>query len=279
MKIVLCNEVLHEMEFAAQCDYAAALGYDGLEIAPFTLGDLPHFLSAGERTRIRRDAADAGIQITGLHYLLLTPPGLSINSPDPSVRERTVEVIRRLIGLCADLGGHILVHGSPAQRQVPDADDLVAAWGRARGVFAEIAKDAESAQVTYCIEPLPRQQTNFINTVAEAAQLVRAICSPAVKTMIDAGSAATAEGLPLPAVLDRWMPTGLIAHIHVNDPNRRGPGQGGIPFAPFFATLERHRYEGMVAVEPFDYVPSGPGCAARAIGYIRGILEALPRGA
>jgi hypothetical protein len=30
-----------------------------------------------------------------------------------------------------------------------------------------------------------------------------------------------------------------------------------------------------VAVEPFDYVPDGPAAAARAIGYIKGILEAL----
>jgi len=275
MKIALCNEMLREMDFAAQCDYAAALGYDGLEIAPFTLGELPHFLSVEERARIRRAAADAGIQITGLHYLLLTPPGLSINSSSHAVRERTVDVMRRLIGLCADLGGRILVHGSPAQRQVPDAEDLVAAWGRARETFAEIARDAESAQVTYCIEPLPRQKTNFINTVAEAVQLVQAVCSPAVKIMIDASAVAATESLPLHSVLGRWMPTGLIAHIHVNDPNQRAPGQGEVRFAPFFAALRRQRYPGVVAVEPFDYVPNGPAAAARAIGYIRGILETL----
>jgi D-psicose/D-tagatose/L-ribulose 3-epimerase len=41
--------------------------------------------------------------------------------------------------------------------------------------------------------------------------------------------------------------------------------------------LVRHGYAGDIAVEPFDYVPDGPGAAARAIGYIRGILEALQR--
>jgi sugar phosphate isomerase/epimerase len=67
----------------------------------------------------------------------------------------------------------------------------------------------------------------------------------------------------------------VIAHVQVNDRNRRGPGQGEQRFAPLFASLRKHGYLGDVAVEPFDYVPDGPGAAARAIGYIKGILEAL----
>jgi sugar phosphate isomerase/epimerase len=43
------------------------------------------------------------------------------------------------------------------------------------------------------------------------------------------------------------------------------------------AALRRSGYEGAVSVEPFRYEPDGPTCAARAIGYLRGILAALPR--
>jgi sugar phosphate isomerase/epimerase len=68
---------------------------------------------------------------------------------------------------------------------------------------------------------------------------------------------------------------GVIAHVQVNDRNRRGPGQGEQKFAPLFKALLRHGYGGDVAVESFDYVPDGPGAAARAIGYLRGVLEAL----
>ncbi len=46
-------------------------------------------------------------------------------------------------------------------------------------------------------------------------------------------------------------------------------------YAPLLRALVRHGYAGDIAVEPFDYVPDGPGAAARAIGYIKGILEAL----
>jgi len=277
MKIALCNEVLRTLEFPAQCAYAAALGYDGLELAPFTLDAVdPHLLGAEARARVRRAAADAGIAITGLHYLLAAPAGLSITSADAVVRARTVDVMRRMIALCADLGGTVLVHGSPGQRQLAPADGRGACWGRARDCFAAVATEAEAVGVTYCIEPLSRPQTNFINTVAEAVELVEAIGSRAVRTMIDASSAGATEAMPVADLIARWLPTGLIGHIHVNDVNRRGPGQGANRFAPLFAALIRNGYAGVVGVEPFDYVPDGPGSAARAIGYIRGILEALP---
>jgi len=58
--------------------------------------------------------------------------------------------------------------------------------------------------------------------------------------------------------------------------NRRGPGQGEQKFAPLFAALRRHRYDGDVAVEPSTTFRR-PGAAARAIGYVRGVLEALDK--
>jgi len=105
--------------------------------------------------------------------------------------------------------------------------------------------------------------------------MVEEIGSSSIKTMIDCSSAGRMEKEPLNALVDRWLPKGVIAHVQVNDRNRRGPGQGEQRFAPLFASLKKNGYPGDVAVEPFDYVPDGPGAAARAIGYIKGILEAL----
>jgi sugar phosphate isomerase/epimerase len=274
--LALCNEVLRELPFGEQCAYAAALGYDALEVAPFTLGDEPHRLSAAARTAVRRAAADAGLAIVGLHWLLVTPRGLSLTTPDASVRARTVEVMRGLIGLCADLGGRVMVHGSPAQRSVAAGDDPAAARARARDVFASLSAEIEAAGITYCIEPLARRETNFINTVAEAARLATDVGSPSIRTMIDTSAAVVAEAESVAALVDRWMPTGMIAHVQVNDRNGRGPGQGDDRFAPLFAALTRHRYAGTVSVEPFDYHPDGRAAAAHAIGYLRGLLETQP---
>jgi len=178
------------------------------------------------------------------------------------------------VGLCAELGGGVLVHGSPRQRQIAPGETHAIALARLQDAMAQVALTAARVGVTYCIEPLSPRETALINTVAEAADLVRAIDHPNLRTMIDCSAAGLTETYSVPALLERWLPTGLIAHIQVNDPNRRGPGQGGMKFAPILAALRRHHYSGVIAVEPFDYVPDGPGAAAFSAGYLRGLLEA-----
>jgi len=275
MRIALCNEVIAPMPFPKQCAYAAKLGYDGLEIAPYTMSDEPHRLGAAQLAAARAAAADAGVAITGLHWLLLKPAGLSISTKDEQIRKRTIDVMLALVDQCAELGGRYLVHGSPQQRRVDAGDTREAARARALESFRAVAERAEKAGVIYCIEPLASDQTPLINTLEEAAAMVQAIGSRSVRSMLDCSAAGRMETAPLPALVDTWVPRGMIAHVQVNDRNRRGPGQGEQRFAPLFAALVRHGYAGDIAVEPFDYVPDGPGAAARAIGYIKGILEAL----
>jgi len=276
MHIALCNEVLGDMSLEQQCEYAARLGYDGLEIAPFTLADAPEKISTAEAARIRRTVQGSGLRVTGLHWLLVKPEGLSLTDPDAAVRARTIGVMARMTALCAELGGTVLVHGSPKQRQIAPGDTHAVALARVHDGLAKVARAAADAGVIYCIEPLSRQETAMLNTVAEAAELVRAIDHPHLRTMIDCSAAGLTEADDIPALIDRWLPTGLIAHFQVNDPNRRAPGQGNMKFAPVLAALRRHGYDGTIAVEPFDYLPDGRGAAAFAVGYLRGLLEALP---
>jgi len=275
MKIALCNEVLASLSLERQCELAAALGYDGLEIAPFTLGDAPDKLGAAEIARVRRTVESFGLVVTGLHWLLVAPSGLSVTSADARIRARTREVVAALVALCAELGGSVLVHGSPKQRQIAAGEDHATALARLRDFLAEAARVAEAHGVVYCIEPLGRAETALVNTIAEAAALVREIDRPSLRTMIDTSAAGASEAQSVPELIDAWLPTGVVAHVQVNDPNRRAPGQGAMRFAPIFAALARHGYDGTVAVEPFDYVPDGAGAAAFAAGYLRGIRESL----
>ncbi len=224
-------------------------------------------------------AQDHGLAIFGLHWLLVAPAGLSVVTGDAAVRRRTTQVMQRLVELCALLGGSYLVHGSPKQRSVPAGSTREQAMERARACLAPVAQAAGRCGVAYCLEPLAPRETDLFNTVEETAAFVRSIDEPALRTMIDCSAAGQAEAQPVPALMEQWLPTGLIGHVQVNDPNRRGPGQGAMDFGPILAVLQRMEaaghFPGIAAVEPFDYVPDGPGCAARAIGYLRGIVQGL----
>lgn len=275
MTIHLCNEVIAGLSFRDQCVFVRQSGYDGLEIAPFTLGEDPTRLPASRIADYRAIADGEGVAIGGLHWLLAAPQGLSITSRDKAVFDRTCDAGRRLIDLCAGLGGRYLVHGSPMQRKL-DPGHEIAGRERARDYFATVADAATGADVAYIIEPLARRDTGLINTIDEALAIIGDIGSPALKTMVDC-YAATSNGEDVVALLARWLPRGAISHVHFNDDNRQGPGQGGIDFFAIVSALRQHGYAGNTAVEPFDYAPDGPSSASRAIGFLRGIEQAFDR--
>src|ERR1700730_2486128 len=132
MGIALCNEVLAGMALEWQCEVAAALGYDGLEIAPFTLDASPEKISTAQAAKIRATVEASGLVVTGLHWLLVKPDGLSLTDPDAAVRAHTLEVMVYLVGLCAELGGAVLVHGSPKQRRIAAGETHAVALARLR---------------------------------------------------------------------------------------------------------------------------------------------------
>src|SRR5229473_6656884 len=185
-------------------------------------------MPAAKRVEVRRVCADAGIEVSGLHWLLAAPAGLSITTADRAVWQKSVDVLRASVDLCAELGGAYLVHGSPAQRRVATSDDA----SRAEEAWILAGEQAATAKVAYCIEPLARPDCNFVNTLAEAAEIARRIGNPALRIMVDTLAASLMESEPVADTIRRWMPTGLMSHIQFNDRNRRGPGQGDDRFAP-----------------------------------------------
>lgn len=275
LKLALCNEVLQPLAFERQCALAASQGYTGLEIAPFTLADDPGTLDDAAARRIRSAAHSQGLAISSLHWLLVKPAGLSLVTTDAALRQRTLDLLQRLIGFAAACGAQILVHGSPAQRS-PGAGQTVAdAQARLEDALGALAPHAAAAGVVYCLEPLSPVETPVVNTVAQAAAIVDRIGSPAVRTMLDVSAASQAESEPVHEVLARFLASGHIAHVQLNDRNRRGPGQGDTDQAPVLCVLRDAGYSGWMAVEPFEYVPDGPGSAAFSAAHVRGIWETL----
>lgn len=247
-EIVFCNELIAQEwpRLADQARFARRLGAAGLELAPGTLGPAPERLSGPEVAAIRREVEGEGVRIAGLHWLLADREGASIT--DPAARDGTREILVGLTGLCAALGGDVLVHGSPGQRR--PAGSVAEAVAGLPAFFAPIAEEAERHGVTYCIEPLARDETEVVNTVAEGVALVDAVGSPAFRTMIDCAAAGRTEP-PVADLMRDWLGSGVVAHLHFNDTDRGAPGTGSDPFGDILAAVRAAGWAGPLSVEPF----------------------------
>ena len=272
MKIGTCNEYFENWPIEEVFDYAAELGYDGVEIAPFTLADSVADISAGRRSEIRRAAERAGVDIIGLHWLLISPEGLYTNHVDDAIRRRTCDYFKALIGLCGDLGGEVMIIGSPKQRNVQAGWDFGDTWERTKAVFEETLPLAEKHAVYLCIEPLSADQTNFITTAEEALRMVREIDHPNFRTMVDCCSGSTEEKELSELLRDSRE---HLFHVHVNDANKRGPGFGTTDFVPVLQTLRDLQYERYVSVEVFDFAPDPRSIAAGSLMFLKGVAATI----
>ncbi len=273
MKFSFCNEFCENMKPDAVFQLAARLGYDGVEVAPFTLAASVREIDDAERRRIAGAAKRAGIEVVGLHWLLVSPPGLHLNHPEqPEVRERTIAYLIDLVGFCADLGGRIMVFGSPKQRNLAPGHSYRETWDLTVEAFRRCMPACAEAGVTLCIEPLGSAETTFIRSHREAIELVKAVDHPNFRMILDV-KAMSAEDMPIPEIIHESA--GCFAHFHANDANRRGPGFGDTDFVPILRALTEVGYEGYVSVEVFDFRPDGETIAAQSLRYLRQCLAAV----
>jgi len=259
MRFAMCNEFCEGWAIEDVFRLAADVGYAGVEIAPFTLAPSARDVSARRRRGIRRSAEAAGVEIVGLHWLLVSPEGLHINHPDRAVRRRTADYFDDLIALCADLGGRVMTLGSPKQRNVAEGDTYEAAWARTVEFLRAAAEGAERRGVVIGLEPLARAETNFLNTMDEVARLVREVDHPNLRMTLDCKAMAD-EGRPLPEILRAGRD--LMVHCHANDDNGGYPGTGGLDFTSILGALRETGYDRWVSLEVFDFSP-GPETIAR----------------
>lgn len=263
MRFALCNEMFERAPFAEVCATAARLGYDGVELAPFTLAPRVEEITTASRAEVRRSAEDHGLAIVGLHWLLAGTRGLHLSTPDRGTWERTVEYFRRLIELCGDLGGSVLVVGSPQQRSLEGGQTPEGAWASAVELFAAVLEDAAAREVTLCIEPLSPVETDFVNTVAEGRRMVRELDSPSFRLHLDV-KAMCAEPRPIPELL-REVELEEVGHFHVNDPNLLGPGMGELDFSPVAAAIDELGWDRWLSVEVFRFELGGEEIARRSL--------------
>lgn len=272
MKFAICNETFQDWPMEKAFAFAAECGYTGIEIAPFTIAQYATDITAEQRADVRRCAEAAGLEVVGLHWLLAKTEGFYLTSPDPEVRRRTAEYFGHLADLCVELGGKVMVLGSPQQRNLLPGVTLEQATDYAIDVITRFLPALERNAVVLAVEPLGPLEGNFLVTTEEAVDLVNRIGSPHVRLHLDCKAMAT-EITPIPQLIERYHT--LLAHFHANDANRQGPGFGELDFVPILGALRRVGYNGWVSVEVFDYSPGVERLARDSIAYLRDCIARL----
>lgn len=265
MKFGICNEMFQNWKLNDVFTYAKEIGYDGVEIAPFTIAESVDKIDAAQRKAIRRDADAAGVAVVGTHWLLVSPPGLYITHPDENIRTKTRDYFDELIHFTADIGGDRMILGSPKQRSLLEGVTYDQAWEWARDLFRDIAKTAELRAVTVCLEPLAPAETDFINTASEAIRMANQVDSSRVKIILDV-KAMSGETKPIPTIIRESV--GWVGHFHANDPNLRGPGMGDLDYTPIVAALSDIGYDDWVDVEVFDFSIDPKVTATQSLAYL-----------
>jgi sugar phosphate isomerase/epimerase len=271
-RFAICNETFEDWPFEKVCEFSAECGYGGVEIAPFTLASSVTDVSATKRAELRKQVESHGLEVAGLHWLLAKTKGLYLTSPERDVRKRTAEYLEELARFCADLGGKLLIFGSPKQRDLLPGVTHQNALEYAKEVFRRTLPVLEKTDVKIAIEPLAPRTTTFLRTAEEALDLVKLVDSPRFQLILDCYAMST-EKRSIPELI-RANRSHLV-HFHSNDPNGQGPGFGKLDFVPILEALRDIRYRGWISVEVFDTSPGAEALARKSIRSLRGALGKL----
>jgi sugar phosphate isomerase/epimerase len=270
MKLAICNETYAGWEHARVCADVAAAGYDGLELSLSAIEPDPSTITEARAERLGAEARTAGLEVVGLHWLLVAPPGLHLASPDAAVRARTIAYMQHLARLCAAAGGHVMVLGSPAQRSVPDGATHADTFARVAEGCRAVAETAALCGVALALEPLAPRLTDVMQTCAEALRMIELVDHPACRLHLDACAMSTEARSALEIVTACAVE---LVHVHVNDPTTMGgPGSGTHDQRPLLRALRSVDYDGYLSVEVFVRNPDGPRIARDSAAYLRAAL-------
>jgi len=273
LKQALCNEAFDGWDFAQACKSIKTAGYEGIEIAPFTLAEDPVTLTAGRRSELKDIIVSEGLVFAGLHWLMVSPKGLHVTTPDETLRAKSWQHIRTLIDLCADLGdGGVMVFGSPKQRTSTGGLTPAEATKHYVQGLSDVAAQAGERGVTLLIEALPHQDTDVVLSLAEAVSIVGQINKPSIRTMFDSHNAIN-ETESHAVLVDRYFD--YIHHVHINELDGKHPGTGNYDFYSLFEVLHRRGYKRWVSMEAFDFTPGAETLANESLRHVEVQLNQL----
>jgi D-psicose/D-tagatose/L-ribulose 3-epimerase len=217
-----------------------ATGYDGVEIPMFE-GEPEHYARLGARLR------DAGLGSTGVG--VMPGGGKSAVCAEPTERAAALDHIKWLIDCTVALGGDLAA--GPFHQPLGEFTGRGATADekhRVVEVHKAAAQYAAKSGIKLSVEPLNRFECYFLNTAADAADLVMRVDEPNYGYLYDTFHFNIEENSltdVIPATIKQ------INHVHISENNRGIPGAGHIAFQPIFAALKRGGYDGWLTIEAF----------------------------
>jgi sugar phosphate isomerase/epimerase len=232
------------------CRKAKALGYDAIELFPPSAEGVDAALLENSLKEHGLKLAAMG---TGAGAVLRK---LTLTSPDAETRR----LGREFVGAVIDFAGRF---GAPAilgsmQGRWGAGVDRATAVGYLRPALEEFGERAKKAGTTFLLEPLNRYEGNVINTIGEAADLIRSLSTRNVSILADLFHM-NIEEQDLGAAIRAGGP--LIAHVQLADSNRRPAGHGHTDFRAVAASLASIGYAGYLSAEALPW--PDPDTAAR----------------
>ena len=237
------------------------LGYDGVEFMTLNPGEL----SVDEIKRLEeRYGLKVVLVCTGEIFGQL---GLSYADPDAEVRAEAVRRTKEIIDFAAALDAKInigRIRGQYRRELTKEETETYAVEA-----FRTIADYAAPKGVDIALESVTIMQTNFINTLAEAAAMVDRVDRSNFRLMMDVFHL-NLEEKDLFAAIRRYSNYNI--HVHLADNNRRYPGHCGLDFEKILRTFHETGYDGAFTTEIYQ-IPDMKGAARGAAEHLRPILR------
>ncbi len=227
-------------------------GFDGVEL----------FLSTDEPANIPAVRATLDRLELERTTCVVLPRHANLVSADAATRAQGVEFLMKCVDRTADLGGKLMCGPLYAGLGVMTGSRRTEKeWRWAVKALRAAAARAQKRGVCICLEPLNRFETYFVNTLEDAARLVRAIGAPNVKIHFDTFHANIEEQHPAKSLR---AVAKYVGHVHISENDRGIPGTGHTDWTGVLKVLKQTGYDGWLTIESFAQ-PEPALAAAAAI--------------
>lgn len=236
-------------------------GYTGVEFIttdPACM-DLPELEQLLKRYALEPVGVNTGRLCGGL--------GLTLSSPDPEIRLAAAQRTREVIDFAAHWGLPVNV-GILRGKFLPDIPrQQTYAW--TVDALRQLGEYSAASGVTLVLETVHQGMTNFLNTLDEAAQLIRDVNGRGIGVMYDVYQMDIEEP-DLYDSISRYI--SLCRHVHLSDRERKVPGDNGLDFPGILAAIHAAGYHGAYSIE-IAMEPDQQTAHRRAAEYLLPLLQ------